>query len=89
MKHERVDLLDPKYDVDRANLPGRPAGIYWLDGACVLACHGSRAEQRLLDRGAIHVATLRFRPDLREGSHPERPVTPLRAEQLVELPAAG
>jgi hypothetical protein len=48
---------------------GRPAGIFWLDGRCVMATHGSAAEERLLDLGAVPVATLRYDPDPVERVH--------------------
>lgn len=77
----RIDLkeedIKPKYEhpVDDINWTagvGQPAGIYWLEGRSVIAGHGTRAESRLLDLGAILIATLRFDPDPLERSHPGR-----------------
>lgn len=62
------DELETEYflDVrehDEAGRPGAPAGIFWLDGRSVIAAHASRGEQRLLDCGAILVATILFGRD--------------------------
>jgi hypothetical protein len=48
---------------------GRPAGIFWLDGRCVMATHDSPAEDRLLGRGALLIATLRYDADPLETVH--------------------
>jgi hypothetical protein len=39
---------------------GRPATMFWFEGQVLLAGIGSRAEEWLLDRGAIAVGMLRF-----------------------------
>lgn len=49
--------------------PGRAAGVYWLDGHSVIAAHDSPAEDHLVSRGAVLVATLLFEPDPRERVH--------------------
>ena len=48
----------------------QPAGIFWLEGRCVMAGHGTAAESGFLEAGAIPVATLAFEPDPREGRRP-------------------
>lgn len=48
---------------------GRPAGIFWLGGRCVMATHESAAEERLFELGAVLVGTLRFDADPRETVH--------------------
>lgn len=42
-----------------------PAGVYLLDGAWHLAAHDSPAEEKLIARGALLVATLTFTPPAR------------------------
>jgi hypothetical protein len=49
---------------------GEPAGVYWLEGRSRIAAHDSAAEARLLEQGAILVATLLFERDPREGTRP-------------------
>jgi hypothetical protein len=61
----RKEYEAPKYEhpVDDINWTagvGRPAGVYWLEGRSLIAAHDSAAEQRLLEEGAILIATLRF-----------------------------
>jgi hypothetical protein len=68
MKPEPGRYEAPKYEhpVDEINWTagvGRPAGVYWLDGRSLIAAHESQAEERLLERGAVLVATLRFDAD--------------------------
>jgi hypothetical protein len=53
----------PIHDINWTSGVGRPAGVYWLDGTIAIAEHESAAEQRLLDRGGVLVATLRFDAD--------------------------
>ncbi|CAN5864883.1 hypothetical protein BH23GEM3_BH23GEM3_09250 [soil metagenome] len=53
------------------------AGIFFLAGRTHVAGHSSAAEGELLARGAMLIATLRFRPDPLEASHPERAVRAL------------
>lgn len=60
----------PARDIDWTGGAGQPAGIYWLDGRCRMAAHGTPAEANLLAAGAIHIATLRFEPDFLEGRRP-------------------
>jgi hypothetical protein len=63
---------------------GHPAGIYWLNGRSVIAAHSSRAEQVLIDHGAILVATLLFEPDPLEGRHEGHCVERLGRAGLAE-----
>lgn len=65
-KAERPGFEQYEDDIHWTGGVGRPAGIFWLDGRCVMATHGSAAEDRLLERGALPVATLRYDPDPRE-----------------------
>ena len=63
-------LLKPDYEFPIDHLAHRekadaPAGVYLLDGTWHLAAHDSAAEARLLDRGALLVATLTFTPPAR------------------------
>jgi hypothetical protein len=74
MKRERRSPGDPGFeqyqdDINWTAGVGQPAGIFWLGGRCVMAAHDSAAEQRLLDLGAILVATLRFDADPLERVH--------------------
>jgi hypothetical protein len=57
------------------------AGIWLADGGYHVAVYGSDAEAKLLDRGAILVASLVF-----DGSHAERPV---RGDVTLELYPPG
>lgn len=72
----------PARDIDWTAGAGQPAGVFWLDGRCVMAAHGTAAEAHLLEAGAIAVATLRFDRDFLEGRRPgariERVGIPLR-----------
>lgn len=74
MKRDERSAGDPGFeqyqdDINWTAGVGRPAGIYWLGGRCVMAAHGSQAEARLLGFGAVLVATLRFDPDPVERVH--------------------
>jgi hypothetical protein len=89
MKSEREENVTPdwihyEYDLDWVGAAGRPAGIYWLDGRVELAVHQSPAEDRLLARGAVLVATLRFDPDPLEQSHAGRPVERMASPDVSE-----
>lgn len=74
MERDRRKPGDPGFeyyqdDINWTAGAGQPAGIFWLGGRCVLAAHGSAAEERLLGVGAVLVATLRFEPDPLERVH--------------------
>jgi hypothetical protein len=84
MKLDRGRYEAPKYEhpVDDINWTagvGRPAGVYWLDGRSVIATHDSPAEDVLIGRGAILIATLRFDRDPLEAAHPGRTVEAMTA----------
>jgi hypothetical protein len=74
MKYEKPDYEFPVHDVRRAGAIGQPAGIYWFEGQSTIVAYDSAAEQRLIDQGAVLVATLRFDPDPLERSHVGRDV---------------
>jgi hypothetical protein len=74
MKRDRRSPGDPGFEQYRDDInwtagAGQPAGIFWLRERCVMAAHGTAAEDRLLDMGAIPVATLRFDADPIETVH--------------------
>ena len=63
--------------------PGRPAGIFWLDGRSVMAEHDSAHEAELLQRGAILVGTLRFDRDPLESTMHGRRVERMHAARIA------
>jgi hypothetical protein len=75
------------YDLQGSSAAGQPAGIFWLDGRSVMATHASRAEQRLLDAGAILVATLMFERDPLESRYAGRSIERLSADASLALGA--
>ena len=61
MKYDRSAKYEfPIDDVAYREKADAPAGIYLLDGRWHLAAHDSLAESRLIDAGALLVATLTF-----------------------------
>jgi hypothetical protein len=64
LKHEYEFPIDHLANREKADAP---AGVYLLDGRWHLAAHDSRAEARLVEQGALLVATLTF-------TSPARPV---------------
>jgi hypothetical protein len=65
------------------------AGIFLLDGGYHVAAHGSRAERRLLEDGALLVAHLRFDADPRETRYTGGGVQPLLPRRVaVQLGAS-
>ena len=62
LKHEYEFPIDHFAQRERADAP---AGVYLLDGSWHLAAHDSLAEDRLLECGALLVATLTFTPPAR------------------------
>jgi hypothetical protein len=64
---------------------GQPAGIFWMNGRSVIAPLGGPAEQRLLDQGAVPVATLIFTPDPLEATHPGHIVERLSAREMRDV----
>src|SRR5262245_23566297 len=71
---EKPKYEHPVFGINGTAGVGRPAGIYWLDGKSLIATHGTRAEDYLLELGAILVATLCFDGDALERSHRARRV---------------
>jgi hypothetical protein len=69
LKHEYEFPIDHLARREKADAP---AGVYLLDGDWYLAAHDSCAEERLLERGALLVATLTFAP----------PARPLRVSEI-------
>jgi hypothetical protein len=74
MKFEKPEYEYPIQDLKWTGAIGHPAGLYWLDGRCIIVAHDSPAEHWLLARGAILAATLRFDADPLERSHRGRDV---------------
>jgi hypothetical protein len=64
---------------------GEPAGLFWLDGRCIIAGLGTRAEDWLLGLGAIPVGTLRFDADPADRRSPVQAVVPVVAVELAEV----
>jgi hypothetical protein len=62
LKHEYEFPIDHLANREKADAP---AGVYLLDGDWHLAAHDSQAEERLIERGALLVATLTFTPPVR------------------------
>ena len=68
MKNDRRKTGDPGFeqyqdDINWTAGVGRPAGIFWFGDRCVMAAHGTAAEERLLEQGAVLLRTLRFDAD--------------------------
>jgi hypothetical protein len=87
MKSDPRKATDPGHeqyedDINWTAGVGRPAGIFWLDGRCVMATHDSPAEDRLLDRGALLIATLRYDADPLETVHRSGTVERVRAARV-------
>jgi hypothetical protein len=84
MKEIAKDQKTPLYGFHWSAGIGQPAVVLWLDGRCIIAGAGTRAEQYLADRGAIPVGMLHFGRDPAEGTVPRATVTPVSASRLVE-----
>jgi hypothetical protein len=82
-EYEKPEYEYPIHGLNWTAGVGQPAGIYWLDGECVIAAHHSHAEQYLLTIGAILVATLRFDPDPLERRHAGRHIQKVEPRELV------
>ena len=74
------------HDRQHESVVGRPAGIFWLDGRCVMAAHDTIAEARLLEIGAILVGTLRFDPEPLESVHPGATIDRIASADLAGAP---
>jgi hypothetical protein len=82
-KYEKPEYEYPIHGLNWTAGIGQPAGIYWLNGECLIAAHCSDAEQYLLSMGAILVATLRFEADPFERSHAGHQVQKVEPRELV------
>lgn len=74
MKRDRRTPEEPGFeqyqdDINWTAGVGRPAGIFWLGGRCVMAAHETAAEEHLLGLGAVLIGTLRFDADPVETVH--------------------
>lgn len=83
MKIDSPKYVLPAPDYAWAGSARHGAGIFFLDGRTHVAPHRSPAERDLLDRGALHLASLRFDPDPREGRRPGTEVRTLAAGEAV------
>lgn len=72
---KRFTVRDESRSADLAWVDGTlpRAGIYLLDGRCQVAALGSAAEDRLLARGALAIATVTFDGSGGEGPAPVGP----------------
>lgn len=83
-----MELEDPRYHypvewINHTEGPGRPAGIYLLDGVTRVAARCSAAERALLEAGALYVATLCFGGSPYERTRPGAVVERIRAGCLL------
>jgi hypothetical protein len=67
---------------------GHPAGMFLLGGRCHLVALGSPAEELLVERGAIHFASVTFEPPPMATSEP-RPLRLVRAVEAARWGARG
>lgn len=74
MSFERAKYEFPVDHIEQRHKADAPAGIYLLGGKWHLAAHESSAEDRLIDAGALLVATLTF-------------TSPARPQDVLPLPA--
>ena len=84
MKYERPKYEFPIDHIEHREKADAPAGVYLLGGRWHLAAHDSLAESRLIDAGALLVATLTF-------TLPAAPaqVTPLAAAAVLQMYATN
>ncbi len=80
MKYERPKYEFPIDDIARHEKADAPAGIYLLAGRWHLAAHDSFAETRLIDAGALHVATLTF-----TSLAPPSDIAPIAAASVLQM----
>lgn len=62
MKHDPVEQQDRSADYADERGVGASAGVYLLEGRFHVAGERTRTEHRLVDMGALRVATLVFEP---------------------------
>jgi hypothetical protein len=85
---ESMSYEKPEYELPIAGVAwtrgaGHPAGVYLLRGRCYFVALDSPAERVLVEKGALHMASVRFDPDPLEKPHANRSV------RLVEPAAAA
>jgi len=85
MKYEKAEYEIPIDGVAWTRGAGHPAGVYLLAGRCYFVAVGSPAEDVLVDRGALHMATVRFDQDELERSHRRREIRLIAPEEGAEL----
>ncbi len=83
MEYEDPEYVYPLDWINHTEGPGRPAGIYLLDGRIRLAARHSLAERALLEAGALYVATVIFGPNPFEARFPGHAVEAVAARRLV------
>ncbi len=83
MEYEDPQYFYPIDWINQTEGPGRPAGIYLLDGQIRLAARHSLAERALLKAGALYVATVIFGPSPFEARYPDHAVRAVAPRELV------
>jgi hypothetical protein len=78
------DQETPLFGYDWSAGIGQPAGLFWLEGRCIVAGLGTRAEAYLTTRGAVPVGRLHFGRDPLEGRVPGARVTPVVASRVAD-----
>jgi hypothetical protein len=73
----------PFLDIAWSRGGDRAAGIFLLEGRCHIAAYDSSAARSLVERGALHVAGVRFDADPHERSHRNRRVRVLTPGALL------
>jgi hypothetical protein len=77
------DQETPLFGYDWSAGIGQPAGLFWLEGRCIVAGLDTRAEAYLITRGAVPVGRLHFGRDPAEGTVPRAHVAPVAAARLA------
>jgi hypothetical protein len=72
IRREKAEYELPVEGVRWTRGAGHPAGLFFLEGRCHLVALGSPAEEVLVERGAIHFASVRFDREARPSSEPPR-----------------
>lgn len=85
LKSEKPEYEIPVEGVAWTRGAGHPAGVFLLDGRCYFVARGSPAEEVLADRGALHVANVKFDAEPLERSHTGREVRSLSAGEAARL----
>jgi hypothetical protein len=74
----------PFLDIAWSRGGDRAAGIFLLEGRCHIAAYESSAARSLVERGALHVAGVRFDADPYERSHGNRRVRAVSPGALLD-----